>query len=76
MTQTVLQGDSIPITGSECGSAYFKLEEDSSCAYYVESLLFGNDSAINGLFSGDCPNLFYNYVTACSSEIDSEEVCT
>ena len=74
MTQSVLQGNSIPITNSPCGTAYVDLfTVNDGCARSVQSLVSGNESAMRDLFYGDCPSRLYNYFTACSTEEDNND---
>ena len=47
---------------------------DDQCSRAVQGLFSGNESAIVGLYYGDCPMWFLNYTTVCSDYFGDDEV--
>ena len=67
----LLQGNTIP--SAECSNATVSFfSTDDQCSRAVEEIFSGNESAIVGLYYGDCPMRFLNYATVCSDSYGDE----
>ena len=73
LTHFLLQGSTLPPT--ECSDATTSLLGGTDqCSRAVQALFSGNESAIVGLYYGDCPMRFLNYTTVCSDYFGDDEV--